>query len=643
MPILKIAVVDAACGAELNFNYILTSCKCQNLNSSHSSSPQCAEDEDKDIDKDYDLLELIGAAVDGLPEFEKQLTKDVKHIFTQVRGSMEFATCDLVTASSTKEEVLEAAEHANYVFSQLSTTHVIPKRKAAFQQLAKNIRVLEKAVKMLGDMKGGTKEEEERITERLNSAALRCLDLTELLLQHNDQLDQDLSRILQASLLDLVKGQTKEVKEWYFQEVMTGFAEHVSTRVEAKPVVEVEEKKSTSFSWPPEIATLIYSACDLETCVVLREVNSEWYNLFQQMGPLFKRKLHLRNPWFGPGDSLNTWADCVLVFVARLQWPTTTDLDGLDVPQKKEDKQTVVASELGYKERLPAEFSAMQPHHATCSQVVCDHVHAFSSNLMHHFLRNLHSMETFDGDMQSKIVRQEGEATVLEFGGVEYTVATDMVPTSGPSLDLSITPGALVVNNLQQGQGPRLIMTRDKPHYKDGFEFHDDNADIGAMGDLLFARYGDQHHFADHESKQMIKYPLSVKSFIAGSYNGLVWWHIQEKILVPTFVDLETQQVHYNPTKILTGVSDNEFSQSSKAPHGRHFIFAGCGNSAEMVNLETGTITQITTPLGQHHKRLPMIPGFMDGTFRAYYMSKKAHKKSRHKLMKDWNIARDIW
>lgn len=597
---------------------------------------------DKPIDN-YDRLQLIEAAVDGLPVNITQLGTDCRLIFDHMNGNMELNTHEMVGAKSTKDEVLSAVEHSYYVFSESSKLHLVPKREAAFKQLEKDLRVCETAVVMLSEMQGDTTEEKDKIADRLHATAMKYQRLNRLYIRRNDVLDRDMSRILQASLLDHVRKQPKEIKEWYMDEVMGKFAEHVTARIDPKTEVQVEEKTSTSFSLPPEIAALIYSACDLETCVVLRQVNSEWYNWFQQMGPLFKRKLHLRNPWFGPGDSLQTWGDCVLVFVARLKWPTTTDLDGIDVPAKKEDRKLVVASELAFNEKLPAEFSALQPHHTTCKQVACDHVHAMSRNLVHHIVRDLHTFETFSRDFESNIVRQEGDTTVLEFAGVEYTVAKDMVPTSGMPMDVWVTPRALVVESLPRGVS-RLIMTRDKPHYEDGFVFDDNESDVDAIGDLLYAKKADVYHFIDHESKQVIKYPLETRATLSASYNGLVWWHVNETIMVPTFLDLETGQVHYNPEKTITGVSDDIFSQCSEAPEGRHFTFALLGGSnVEMVNLETGAITEVSYPKGMLNKRLAMIPGLMNGKFRAYCMDEKVHKKSHNAVMKAWNVPRGNW
>lgn len=66
-----------------------------------------------------------------------------------------------------------------------------------------------------------------------------------------------------------------------------------------------------------EIAALVFAACDLETCVVLRQVSSFWYCLFQEtnLGP----KMYESCPWMFPGGDILTWQDCVLVFAARMK------------------------------------------------------------------------------------------------------------------------------------------------------------------------------------------------------------------------------------------------------------------------------------------------------------------------------------
>lgn len=92
--------------------------------------------------------------------------------------------------------------------------------------------------------------------------------------------------------------------------------------VEQRPVRCLEGVKTKPFRLPIELMGLLYSVADLETCVDLREVSSEWYTAFKRYGDCMENTVRSRTLGLQPGENgseLQSWGDCALVFVGRLR------------------------------------------------------------------------------------------------------------------------------------------------------------------------------------------------------------------------------------------------------------------------------------------------------------------------------------
>lgn len=389
--------------------------------------------------------------------------------------------------------------------------------------------------------------------------------------------------------------------------------------------------------------SMVYSLSDLETCVSLREANSEWYRVFQQIKHLLKRKLKQRNPWMEPGDwDLQTWQDCVLVFVARLKWPIAEVLDFIPVPLKKEKRSTTLAVELRYNEQLPDNFTGMQPYGSPTCFVACDHFHAMNNHNGNRYVRDLWTFASCDEpSMYTEIVRVEGDATVIHSMDIEITVPTDIVPPEEEgSLRVFINPGSVTV---ECENGRYLTLPSDKPHFKNGFFFSFDKYSI--ISELNNVLVAESHHsssiylyiFGDPENNRMIKYPTLTASKPVAFYNGLTWWAMRKKMLVPTFVDQDTNKIHYSPSKTLTGVSSCRFEQTSKLRDCHHFAVAGSDDfpGYEIVNFATGTLTNVVPPLAGKDDFVKIIPGYLNGKFQARFMSGETREKTHDDVMKE--------
>lgn len=130
---------------------------------------------------------------------------------------------------------------------------------------------------------------------------------------------------------------------------------------------------------------MVYSLCVIESCVALSQVDSHWYSVFRHIEPVLRSKLVKRNPWLKlDGKDLQTWADCALVFAARVKWPCVAHVDellSLEVrPAVPKPVTPVPLKSVLMKphERLPDNFEAMMPlqgGHCVYAHNACDHLH----------------------------------------------------------------------------------------------------------------------------------------------------------------------------------------------------------------------------------------------------------------------------
>ena len=84
---------------------------------------------------------------------------------------------------------------------------------------------------------------------------------------------------------------------------------------------------------PLEITELVFANCDLETCVVFREVNSCLYNAFKALqATIIRQKVSSRDEWLQPRRTcpeIETWGQCALILETRLmtknRWVTESE------------------------------------------------------------------------------------------------------------------------------------------------------------------------------------------------------------------------------------------------------------------------------------------------------------------------------
>lgn len=227
---------------------------------------------DYDIDEGSDLLEVIGMALSGLPDTEQQLDEDIEMLCEDMMGDVYVQLAD----QAPREGILKTVDRLTAEWAeQIAEESHVRRRKDRFKKLDKNIRVLEKMLRLLSQC-SPREEKIERLDFHWDGVENRLCDLlTQRLFSHLD-IDQFASTLLQTRLQKLIQAQDEETKEWYFEEVMSKFSSHIKAPVDTKPTVEVKAKKAMSCPLPAEIIHFIYSYADVETCVALREVSTDF-------------------------------------------------------------------------------------------------------------------------------------------------------------------------------------------------------------------------------------------------------------------------------------------------------------------------------------------------------------------------------
>lgn len=171
--------------------------------------------------------------------------------------------------------------------------------------------------------------------------------------------------LIQAEIRKLLENQSQEAQDWVHIH-NNSFAKHLQ-RPNTRPMVLSERRNITPFSVdiPPEISnTLIYSHCDLESAVNLRETCRSWYDsYFHCCESILRTKVKERFPWIHLEDDLRTWADCALVYVKRVtgkRWSVTNDIHKLSSWRTPTQEKPLLVKNLEPDENLHPDFKSFE-------------------------------------------------------------------------------------------------------------------------------------------------------------------------------------------------------------------------------------------------------------------------------------------
>lgn len=407
----------------------------------------------------------------------------------------------------------------------------------------------------------------------------------------------------------MLEGQGEEAVSFVLGE-HNPFSAHLNTEYNFRPAVELEPKVpfSGALQIPVEVAAMVYSYCSLESCLALRHVTSQWYHAFHDCEGIFEQKLNERCPWIYPEGDLKSWADCVLVFLARLLnpvWTREKSISGLKVPKPDgRSPSRLVAREL--KQTLPVGFEPLQ-----CGDI-------------------LHtSFETVSRTDTETVVECEGLTEQVTFP------AGTRVNTMCVYRDKVIAYCLFYNWEFDRTQPLHYNFARcNKPRGKDC-----QYQERFSIGPWAVIKRGLRHHkvfeFCSPHSNRSVQYgPVgdydAMKPFAV--YQGLVKWsgcHSQ-KHLVPTFVDLQDPEVVYCKTARIIEVLEPRYSGTDFQQYG-NLVYTkptswNLNEPLQVVDLDTGSVTSIeppNEPLGKQWspKDHPtsFLLGFGQGTFHALY------------------------
>lgn len=413
--------------------------------------------------------------------------------------------------------------------------------------------------------------------------------------------------LLQTALQSLVQGQDPELRQWFYNEFLSEFGQHLNKSECWRPTVTIATKRPTPdvFHLPPEIASMIFSIANLEACVTLREVSSFWYKIFDQQPESFwKLKLAKRNPWMCPGDQdLCTYADCALVFTRRLKsWPSENSLDDIPETQNEMTFKEVVAFELGSEQKVPDDFeSVMQstdlPH----------------DNWLHKSLEFTTHHVTDEEGTEKTIVTCDGAEITLNISSTDEWHIEEV--QRGPTYYYVTFPGnnfslALPFGSLDEKDGIWLDDTHEESKHIGGGVF------ITCWG--LEAEVFDEIVYHTFGSKERIDVGATHSYCEPVAFlNGAVWWHLGKRGLVPTFIDMQNPKEHYYQPKRAIQMDGVGPPQCSRSRGLNHLITdRSVTDTLRIYDLSKKIVTVLHPPLGWKNNQ-KMCPGHVRGVFQA--------------------------
>lgn len=473
---------------------------------------------------------------------------------------------------------------------------------------------------------------------------------------------QDIDKVqeidLQTRLQRLVRNQDEDLKQWFFAEKFP-FAKHLTLGKCERLRVVLETKaprpSNPNHRLPLEIKSMIYSLADLETCVALRQVSSDWYDSFAQIEPILAAKVTKRNPWFKPGDGdVTTWADCAL-FVGRIKtWTAVDTLDKMSPSDSAAQMKTVVAVEMKEGICLPRDFQGMVAHEPEdCHhKLTCELFHSQDDNVSDFMnpwtLQQVKSIP-YDASEDVEVVRSNDSKTLVRYKGEKVVLPISVVDDEffkvrvGPRTVMFLPQletedeMPLVAFSSRYKHDKRISASTTRSRESPLEVQLEDTVIVRSSDEQDYGYYDTDEHDIEYryellswETNEMVLYAFadSTKHVPVASYKGLVWWNLDNSTLIPTFVDLDNEgEVYYRPEKAINGHEQDHgsFVQGGSAHRTRRYVFGSLGNEVDIFDLETGIITSVAFPQGCEGGRV--YPGFVNGKFQPRCLSQEVVQK----------------
>lgn len=381
---------------------------------------------------------------------------------------------------------------------------------------------------------------------------------------------------------------------------------------------------------PLEIAAMVYSYCDLESFVQLRQVSTCWYNAFQQTDSTLEAVVKNRFPWMRLEGELMTWRDCALVFVQRVrnkEWTTELDLKGISSSSAK----VTLARRLEYEDVLDGAFTPLHSHTEGSCSGPCSMVHLGTTPdsliLIDPWCADYETSED-----ESWILFSTGSAgNIIKYRGVEISLPPGVKPRPhrARTTDDNPSPVSMTKHHIfvHTPNDLTYVFPRDNPRH--ATLVHGKHCASFELGNILVLRnepLGSRdrvyYDFQDllKGARVVLDYEVLSTSHPVAYYEGLVWWQMNHGVLVPTCIDTSNpQKMYFRPSKAIAVAKDplHPFVQCNNAPQ---FVVREFERGLELVDLRTGSITQVENQQTRPNREGRIFLGLKEGKFQAWFM-----------------------
>lgn len=366
----------------------------------------------------------------------------------------------------------------------------------------------------------------------------------------NDQ-SKGFSKLGQIGLHRLVKRQSSELRQWFYDEYLSQYGSHLTkvSGVRPQAIINPNRRPCPSTHLPLEVMSIIFCFAPVESCINLREVNSSWYSAFYESHQEMKwrAKLMNRNPWMRPGDpDLKTWADCMLVFGRRVKsdkWKLVNELENIPTPELPPKYKTVVEFKVDGEDVSQGILQGMLPDRDVDCELHSEKKYLLSSNQK----RPTH-----------EVVYVGNDATVIKHNEVEIVLAPNIRPD-----DIGFVQHGETTIKVFLKDGKVAAFPKETPHYYYGVvcgNMYSNEYEIGGvfvsedrwMKECQFGLAPSfsqvrNYYFADWNRRQMIELETAVWwGRPVAYYNGALWWGTRKKehyakheTFYPIFIDIQ--------------------------------------------------------------------------------------------------------
>lgn len=471
-------------------------------------------------------------------------------------------------------------------------------------------------------------------------------------------LQEEITLTLLEHIAQVLMGQSHELQQLVLQNSKAHRSLDSSRHTRpSRPKMSKKQPFTMNVDIPIEVAGLIFSHCDLESIVQLRQVSPFWYSTYQSLEGVLKTKVQSRNPWMEPGENgteLETWGDCALAFVGRLKsgkWEAVQTVDDITLSPTGQNSATNVILATETEKALGNSFKCLRG--STTVKLIDNY------DLE---MKTLTASKDEVADLNKHTLFVQSDKIVVVFADPQIP-QIKLPPPSYFGLPASVAQSSLSVSVSDQHivatfSGPEeiiYIMPREAPYYYygQGFKF---TADMGC--DVTNYILPSAHAFrlsneepdtkgtfflSDMPHKRPVRlYEADSQSTPIAVYNGLLWVAIQRlsqpMSLVPVLIDLKNaveeadgtlalSKVYWRESRVIGGLKGRRQVTGTAKSKNTHRYVTLCRDSKEMdiVDLASGTVT-LVAGAGE------VFPGFIDGRFEAWQYNEKAFDRFRQAL-----------